>query len=77
MTSEADRVAAVDAAMRRNDAPAAVAIVRADVRALVSALAAALPPVEDDAATWSDLTEAHAVRGYLAAALRATLATDG
>lgn len=61
------------AAVLAPDLTAEVAAMRLEVRNLVSALAAALPPVEPDAATWADLTDAHAVRGLLAEALRITI----
>lgn len=62
--------AAIRAAMSANDAPAACAAARLEIRALVSALSAGLPPVDDPRASWADLTADVAVRDLLRDALR-------
>lgn len=63
------RRAEIQSDMLANDPVAATAAVRLEVRGLVSALAAALPPVESDAATWADFGDAQRVRALLSEAL--------
>lgn len=66
----AARSAAIRAALTASDAPAACAAARLEIRALVTALAAGLPPVDDPRATLADLTADVAVRDLLRDALR-------
>ena len=53
-----------------DDAPAACAATRLEIRQLITALAAGLPPVDDQRASWADLTADVAVRDLLRDALR-------
>ena len=62
--------AAIRTAMAVNDAPAACAAARLEIRQLITALAAGLPPVDDPRASWADLTSDVAVRDLLRDALR-------
>lgn len=62
--------AATRAALTASDVPAACAAARLEIRQLVTALAAGLPPVDDPRATWADLTADVAVRDLLREALR-------
>lgn len=62
--------AAIRAALSASDAPAACAAARLEIRQLITALAAGLPPVDDPRASWADLTADVAVRDLLRDALR-------
>ena len=62
--------AAIRAALTASDAPAACAAARLEIRQLITALAAGLPPVDDPRASWADLTADVAVRDLLRDALR-------